>query len=39
MKKYITGEEAVIKLGDHREELERAAFNRFHTYEFERTLY
>ena len=41
MKKYISGEEAVkaIKPGDHREELERAAFDRFHTYEFERTLY
>jgi len=24
---------------NHREELERAAFGRFHTYEFERTLY
>ena len=24
---------------NHREELERAAFDRFHTYEFERTLY
>ncbi len=24
---------------NHREELERAAFNRFHTYEFERTVY
>jgi acyl-CoA hydrolase len=24
---------------NHREELERAAFQRFHSYEFERTLY
>jgi hypothetical protein len=41
MKKDICGDEAVkaIKLGDRREELERAAFDRFILLNFERTLY